>query len=461
MTNVVFIMTDNQGVWTLGCYGNADIRTPHIDGLAADGMRFANAYCVNSVCSPNRATYFTGLIPSQHGVHCYLGGEEPDAQIGPEAYCTIREFATLPRIMGAAGHICGLSGKWHLGDSLHPQEGFIYWFTKPKGHTSTFYNDQAIWEERIYTEPRYYTDVITEHALDFLAQTRDRPFFLYVAYNGPYGLGEHMTRPHQNRHAEHYADQELSSFPREQVHPWLKQNLQIINNPVSICGYAAAVSGVDDGVGAILNALHERGLEENTLVVFTADQGLCGGHHGMWGMGDHSRPLHTFEETIHIPLIFRHPGRIPAGRVFAGRTCNYDFFPSVLDYLGLVEKIPGKPEVPGRSYARALEGEEIDWGGMIFHEFENVRMVRGDRWKYTWRFPEGPDELYDVQDDPGERRNRVDDPECAEIVREMRGRIDAFFARYADPEYDLWHGGRSKAGRLAGVWPEDWERRER
>ena len=460
-TNVVFIMTDNQSAWTLGCYGNREIRTPHIDGLAADGMRFSSTYCVNSVCSPTRATYLTGLLPSQHGVHCYLGGEKPDAQIGPQAYCTIEEFATLPQIMSNAGYACGLSGKWHLGDSLHPQQGFTYWFTKPKGHTTTFYDAEAIWQERIYAEPRYYTDVITEHALDFLEQHHREPFFLYVPYNGPYGLGEHMTRTHENRHTEYYADKELDCFPREPVHPWLKQNLEIINNPVGIRGYASAVSGVDDGVGEILAALSRYGLEENTLVIFTADQGLCGGHHGMWGMGDHSRPLHTFEETIHIPLIFRHPGRIPAGKVFDDRTCTYDFFPSLLDYLEMAEEIPAEPELSGRSYGRALTGEEVEWDGTIFHEFENVRMVRQERWKYTWRFPQGPDELYDMVDDPGERRNRADDPQCAAIVRDMRERIEAFFDRYANPEYDLWRGGRSKAGRLAGVWPEDWKGRSR
>src|SRR5882762_4820924 len=92
--NVVFILTDNQGAWTLGCYGNPDIRTPNIDRLAAEGIRFTRALSSNPVCSPTRATFLTGLIPSQHGVHSYLGGEKPDAQMGPDAYCTIREFAS-------------------------------------------------------------------------------------------------------------------------------------------------------------------------------------------------------------------------------------------------------------------------------------------------------------------------------------------------------------------------------
>ncbi len=445
-TNIVFIMTDNQGAWTLGCYGNEDIRTPNIDSLAEDGIRFANAYCVNSVCSPSRATFLTGLIPSQHGVHCWLGTEKPDSQIGPDAYCTIQEFTNLPKVLSGEGYTCGLSGKWHLGDSLHPQEGFTYWFTKPKGHTSTFYNAEAIWQGKIYKEPRYYTDAITAHALDFLEQSHEEPFFLYVPYNGPYGLGKHMGATHQNRHTEYYADKELPSFPREPIHPTLRANREYMNNPVSIRGYAAAISGVDDGVGEILDALKNYGLDENTLVIFTADQGLCGGHHGMWGMGDHSVPLHTFEEAIHIPLIFRHTGAIPDGTVFDGRTCNYDFFPSVLGHLGLSEKLPDTPELPGKSYAPALLGDEVDWDGVIFHEFENTRMVRNDRWKYTRRHPEGPDELYDMQNDPGERNNLADDPEYAPIIEELSPRLDDFFNRYADPKYDLWHGGTSKAG---------------
>lgn len=447
-TNVVFIMTDNQSTWTLGCYGNEDIRTPNIDHLAEDGIRFSNAYCVNSVCSPNRATALTGLIPSQHGVHSYLGGEKPDAQMGPDAYSTIQEFANLPRILSDAGHTCGLSGKWHLGDSIRPQAGFSYWFTIPRASSGTYYNAEAIWEGEVYKEPRYLTDVITEHALDFLEQNHENPFFLYIPYNGPYGLGVQMTETHQNRHTEYYADKELPSFPREPIHPWLRANRQIINNPVSIRGYAAAISGVDDGVGEILNALSSYGLDENTLVIFSVDHGLSGGHHGVWGMGDHSRPLHTFEDAIHVPLIFRHTGSIPAGVSFDGRTCNYDFFPSVLDYLGMADKLPDAPELPGKSYASALSGNEIEWDDVIFHEFENTRMIRNDRWKYTHRNPDGPDELYDMENDPGERNNLAMDREYAPIIEELRARLDEFFNRYADPQYDLWRNGTSKAGRM-------------
>src|SRR5688500_80797 len=135
--NVVFILTDNQGAWTLGCYGNRDIRTPNIDRLAAEGTLFSRGYSSNAVCSPTRATYLTGLLPSQHGVHSYL--RAGDAQVGPKARCVIGEFRTLPQILAEARYVCGLSGKWHLGGNLTPQLGFSEWVTMPHGHTTTFH----------------------------------------------------------------------------------------------------------------------------------------------------------------------------------------------------------------------------------------------------------------------------------------------------------------------------------
>ena len=153
---------------------------------------------------------------------------------------------------------------------------------------------------------------------------------------------------------------------------------------------------------------------------------------------------------MHIPLIFRHPARIPAGRVFEGRTCNYDFLPSLLEHLGIDAQLPpGHPELPGCSYAEHLTGDGHEWNDEeFFHEFETVRTVRSESWKYTWRFADGPDELYDMIDDPGERVNRAADPSCAAVVAEHRARIERFFGRYADPKWDLWKAGSTKAGRL-------------
>ncbi len=290
--NVVLIMTDNHGAWTLGCYGNPDIRTPHIDRLAAEGTLFAHAFSSNAVCSPTRATYLTGLLPSQHGVHCFLGAN--GAQMGPDAYCTIREFPNLPRILSHAGYACGLVGKWHLGGNLTPQEGFSYWITMPHGATSSFYNAEVIENGTVRREPKYLTDLWTDHGVRFIESNRDKPFFLFLSYNGPYGLGPSLLEDNPNRHTAYYADKQLPSFPREPQHPWLYNNKDYLNNPKAIRTFAAELSAVDDGVGQIMATLDRLHLRERTLVVFCGDQGWLGGHHGIWGMGDHTRPLGAF-----------------------------------------------------------------------------------------------------------------------------------------------------------------------
>ncbi len=442
--NVVLIMTDNHGAWTLGCYGNREIRTPQVDRLARQGVLFTRSFSSNAVCSPTRATYLTGLLPSQHGVHCWLRGG--GLQVGPGARNTIREFRSLPEILAESGYTCGLSGKWHLGDNLRPQEGFSYWVTKPHGHTSTFYNAQIIEDGQIRREPEYLTDFWTDHAIRFIRQNRDRPFFLLLAYNGPYGLGESLSKPARNRHAEHYADKQLRSFPREPVHPWLKSNRQYVGELTAMRRYAAEVSGVDDGVGRVMETLARLDLDRNTLVIFTADQGLCGGHHGMWGMADHSRPLHTFDETCHVPLIWRHPGRIPPGKRSDLMVSNYDLLPTLLGYLELKDRIPAEPRLPGRDYSAVLRGEPIDdWENVIFYEFEYTRMIRTPDWKYTRRFPDGPDELYDLKRDPQERDNLAGRPDQAARQQQLATRLATFFDRYARPQYDLWRGGRAKS----------------
>jgi arylsulfatase A-like enzyme len=441
--NVVLIMTDNHGAWTLGCYGNRDIRTPHIDRLAREGVLFSRCYSSNAVCSPTRATYLTGLLPSQHGVHCYLSAGEP--QIGPKAYCTIDEFRTLPEILAQSGYICGLSGKWHLGKNLEPARGFSYWITMPHGATSTFYGADVIENGKVRKEPRYLTDLWTDHGIRFIEQNKGRPFFLFLSYNGPYGLGKSLLRPARNRHAGYYADKQLPSFPRQPAHPWLFNNKEYLNNIQAMRRYAAEISGVDDGVGRIMETLKKHRLDGNTLVIFTADQGWGGGQHGIWGMGDHTRPLHAFDETLHVPLIYRHPGQVLAGKQSAHLVSNYDLFPTLLDYLGLKAKIPAKPRLPGHSYAGVLRGKEIPWDEVVYFEFENTRAIRTGDWKYIHRFPRGPDELYDLKKDPGERQNLIDQPAQAEIRKNLAKRLDEFFDRYADPRYDLSRKGGSKS----------------
>jgi choline-sulfatase len=442
--NLVFILTDNQGAWTLGCYGNPDIRTPNIDRLASEGVRFTRALSSNPVCSPTRATFLTGLIPSQHGVHSFL---DPKYMMGPEAYNTLREFTSLGEVLKDAGYVCGLSGKWHLGANLTPNEGFSFWITKPDGSTQEFYDQNIIENGQVRKEAGYTTELWTRKGIEFIEQNKDRPFFLFLAYNGPYVLGGMMQNRSKNRHADYYRDKHFASFPVDAMHPWQFANKPFHNKQVAMERTACEVSGVDDGVGEVMNTLDRLGLNDDTLVVYASDQGWMGGQNGMWGMGDHFRPTGAHELMMQIPLIFRHRGKITAGHTSDLLVSNYDFLRSVLAYLGLSEKIPTQPLSPGRDFSPVLLGQSIAWDNVIFYEMETTRAIRDDGWKYVARHPNGPHELYDMQRDPRERVNLYGQPTVKEKQAELARRLDDFFNRYADPQYDIWKGGRSKAKR--------------
>jgi arylsulfatase A-like enzyme len=440
--NLVFILTDNQGAWTLGCYGNPDIRTPHIDALAAGGIRFTRALSSNPVCSPTRATFLTGLMPSQHGVHSFLDNKY---MMGPEAYNTLQEFTSIGEVLRDAGYICGLSGKWHLGRNLEPSEGFSFWITKPEGGTSEFYDRDIIEHGRVRREAGYTTDLWTRKGIEFIEQNKERPFFLFLAYNGPYSLSNLMLNPARNRHAAYYKDRHFTSFPVDAMHPWQHANKQFHNRQVARERVAAETSGVDDGVGEIMAALQRLGLDENTLVVYAADQGWMGGQNGMWGMGDHFRPIAAHDLMMQIPLIFRHPAKIPAGQTNDHIVSNYDFMPTVLDHLGLGAKMPAQPKSPGRSFAAMLAGRPVPWDDVMYYEMENTRAIRSDDWKYVARYPDGPYELYDMKNDARERFNLFGQPGTEATRAQLARQLDGFFATYADPKYDIWKGGGSKA----------------
>ncbi|MEM7145407.1 MAG: sulfatase-like hydrolase/transferase [Verrucomicrobiota bacterium] len=443
-TNVVFILTDNHGAWTLGCYGNPDIRTPGIDRMAAEGVLFTNAFCNNAVCSPTRATYLTGLMPSQHGVHNFLSGGR--LQTGPEARNTLEDIVSSPEILSEAGYACGLVGKWHLGDNLHPQEGLTArWITMPHGGTSTFHGAKVIENGEERMEPRYLTDVWTENALAFLEAHREEPFFLFLSYNGPYGLSRYQLESSGNAHAAYYADKDMASFPRGAIHPWQYPNREYFGNLTSMRRYGEELSAIDDGVSAVVGKLEELGLDEETLIVFAADQGWAGGQHGVWGMGDHTRPTNAREHSMRIPTIYRHPGGIPGGRESDLMVSNYDFMPTVLGYLGMGEEMPASPKSPGRDYSAVLRGDVIgEWEDAVFYEYEGLRCVRTRDWKYVERYGDGHEELYDLAADPGERVNLAGDEGPKDQEALMKSKLDEFFTAHVVADYDLWNGGGSQ-----------------
>jgi arylsulfatase A-like enzyme len=450
--NLVFILTDNHGEWSLGCYGNPDIKTPNIDRLAEKGTLFEKTFANNAVCSPTRATLMTGLMASQHGVHSFLAAGR--VQISDRAYYTLEEFQTLPSLLVDAGYTAGLCGKWHLGENLKPQKGFTEWVTKPHGHTTGFYDQEVVENGKVRIEPEYLTDFWTDRAVNFIEKNQSKPFFLYLAYNGPYGIGQCMHEPIKNRFAEVYGNQSLPSFPRGESQPW-NVNKKWIGDLAAIRKYAAEVSGVDDGVGRIVSTLDKLGLTEKTLIVFTADQGTACGHAGYWGMGDHSRPRSIFDWTLSVPLIISNPKLVKSGQRVPEQVSNYDIYPTLLSLLGLKRTAGGDP-LPGRDLSPFLRGERPEWEQAHFIDYQNLRGIRTAKWKYIERFKEEPPrELYNLSADSVEHHNLADDPAHQQTIVELKKQMDKFFQKHANPKWDLWKDGQSKSELTAKVFGQD------
>lgn len=459
--NILFVLTDDQGYWALGCNGNRDILTPHIDRLAAEGARFENFFCASPVCSPARASLLTGRIPSQHGVHDWIRA----GNCGPGAIEYLRGMRGYTEDLADAGYTCALSGKWHLGDAALPQKGFTKWYTHQRGG-GNYYNAPMIKNGRMIEEPGYVTDAITDNALEFMSEmaAQDTPFYLGVHYTAPHSPWTGGNHPAEL--TELYEGCAFSDCPVREPHPWAifstapdaptRENAK--HPQESLKGYYAAVTGVDRGVGRLMRRLGELGVLDNTLVVFTADNGFNCGHHGIWGKGNGTFPLNMYDTSVKVPLVMWHPARIPAGRVVRHMVSAYDFMPTLLDYLRLPP--PERPELPGRSFAALLEGEEqpINESApvVVFDEYGPARMIRTYVDKYVCRYPYGPDEYYDLKGDPGEERNLIDAPEHALRIRELKRQLEAWFARYADPAIDGRHERVSGNGQLdrAGVYAE-------
>jgi choline-sulfatase len=182
------------------------------------------------------------------------------------------------------------------------------------------------------------------------------------------------------------------------MHPWQNGMKNHHGNRESMRSYSALVTGADANVGRILKRLEELGLRENTLVIFTADQGWNAGHHGVWGKGNGTWPFNMYEESLRVPLIWNHPGRISARQAPTPLVSAYDFFPTILDYLGV--QTPPDPRRVGRSYAAFLRGQKPSWRNRLFFEYAYVRGIRTENLKYVERTKQWPSELYDLEADP-------------------------------------------------------------
>ena len=471
--NILFCLADDQGAWAMGCAGNTDIRTPNLDRLAATGMRFENFFCASPVCSPARASILTGRIPSQHGVHDWLRAGNSTMEIDPRRGGQLTEYLAgqpgYTEALAAAGYVCGISGKWHLGDSHHTQKGFSFWEVHATGG-GPYYNAPVIKDGEACREPSYISDFFTDNALRFLDAQADTepPFYLSVHYTAPHSPWDRANHPAETWDA-YRATCEFNATPRLPMHPW-----QINSAPTAydedgrrdiLSGYYTAITEMDRNIGRLVDWLEAHGLRENTVVIFSSDNGMNIGHHGIFGKGNGTFPLNMYDTSVKVPMLISRPGSVPAGVVDSHLLSHLDIYSTLLDYVGLTH--PEAASLPGQSFAPLLREEVIDGRDnvIICDEYGPVRMVRDQAWKYVHRYPYGPHELYHLETDPDEEHNLFTDPDCQVRIVQMRATLDEWFHRYVNPAIDGAREGVTGKGQLtwagvkaqgAQVYETDW-----
>ncbi len=474
--NILLFMSDNQPADLLGCYGNDEVHSPNLDGLAARGIRFDSAYCVNAMCSPCRASALTGLMPSQHGIHNWL--DDRLLERWPKNWSAIGEFANIPSIIKQAGYATALIGKFHLGVPFVPQLAFDHWITFPHGHTTSFYGNEVIDQEERYRFVGHTVDFFTDKTIEFLEHQagKEEPFFAFVPYNGPYGHWPAIKGRAENEFAQLYDEADMHSIPREglnsnvidrfgqrvqdgKVREQFKGPLLLPNNVESLRNYFSQVSLIDKGVGRILAALETLKLDRETIVIYTSDHGFSLGHNGIWGHGAASFPASAHRPSYNIPLIAAGSGVAERGGC-DGLVSQIDLFPTLSALVGSRET----PSLPSsaRDLGPALSGDDQNWPDAIFMEQEETRAVRTKDWLYVRRFRGAPsypmtNEMYHLPTDPLERENLAEDDNHQDVAIMLRGKIDNFFGQYAVSKYDLWRGGSAKSNvTYDKLWQDAW-----
>ena len=444
--NIVFILSDDQGYWAAGAYGNREVRTPGIDALADSGVTCDRMYCVSPVCSPARASILTGVIPSAHGVYDWIRqGNTHLEEGGKQPVSYLDGMTSYVSLLASAGYRCGFFGKWHLGNVHLPQQDFSDWFVYPHGG-GTYNDSHFVGSDGVAAvHSGYVTDVITDRALEFLesASAGDQPFYLSLHYTAPHSPWDREEHPAEI-YDRYFADCPFASVPNLSANP-----LQINSAPLprttrerraTLSGYYAAIERMDDNIRRVVQALRDYGQRENTLIVFTSDNGMNMGHHGLYGKGNATFPANMFETSVRVPAVFSHPGTLPEGVRSDALVNHYDIFPTILEYTSL--SVPDATRRPGISLLPLLRepGSDrpsgADRGVVVFSEYGPVHMILTRRWKYVHRYAYGPHELYDLAEDPDEAHNLFGLPEFADIVAERRQALAEWFTQYADARYD-------------------------
>ena len=446
--NILFILSDDQGAWAMNCAGTPELKTPNLDRLAETGIRFENFFCASPVCSPARASILTGQIPSQHGVQDFLrAGNSVDLPGDGKTIQYLKGRTTYTEILGDNGYDVALSGKWHIGDSATPQAGFAYWNVHASG-SGDYYNAPMFQDGEQYTSDGYFSDVITDNAIGYLDDQKslDNPFSMNVHYTAPHAPWGREQHP-SDIYNDYFDNCTFDSVRWDPIHPshLLKEGSSGSVGETAderrqlLSGYFAAITAMDDNIGRLIDWLEENDLRENTLIVFTADNGMSMGHHGIWGKGNGTYPANMYDTAVKVPTLMSRPGHVPQGEVEPGLLSHYDLMPTILDYVRLGYTIGNVRDLlPGTSFAATLEGAipAGDLSVVVADEYGPTRMIRTKSLKYIHRYPDGPNEFYDLGNDANETVNAIDDMAFRSIIRHMAKQLQEWFDRYVEPERD-------------------------
>lgn len=401
--NIVAIVTDDQAQWAVGAYGNTDIHTPHTDRLAREGALFSNAFVCTPVCSPSRATYFSGRWPTQVGITDYLTPEEGAAGLGLDA-------PTWPQLLQSQGYRTGLFGKWHLGTQpkFHPTGRGFDVFAGFLGGGNTPMNPTLEVDGHEAQLPGPLPDILTDHAIRFLRNSQQSSFLICLHFRAPhlpYGPVPAEDRAHYLQ-----AEPELPQVKGLDPQHLKRETL----------AYYASISSIDRNVGRLLTALDELHLSESTLVLFTSDHGYNLGRHlidtkgnGNWmagGVRGPKRP-NMWDTSLRVPLLIRWPGVISPGTRIDNVVTNLDMYRTMAGVTAT--PLPGDCQADGIDFSPLLRGHPIPPRDAIFGQYDlhndglaYMRMVRTAQYKLVRHFKANRmDELYDLQQDPDELQN--------------------------------------------------------
>lgn len=460
--NIVFILSDDHGQWASGAYGNKDVISPNIDKLASKGIKFNNFFCASPVCSPARASILTGKIPSQHGIQDWLCGGNLDAEdiknaidkrINPKVPLVLDKawndemcdevkaiqfldgFPTFTDVLAQNGYHVGLSGKWHLGATKTKQCGFESWFPVARGGTP-YMEPEMIEGDDLVVHSKFVTDVITDNAIQFLSNyEEDNPFFLSVHYTAPHSPWNKEDQLEEIW--DMYEDcnfDDVSAILHEDTANTAPTPNDLEHAKKLRRGYYSAITAMDKGIGDILDKLEELGLSKDTIVIYTSDNGMNLGQHGVWGKGNGTFPFNFYEESIKVPFIYYDP-RSNISKEENKMVSHYDIFPTIIDMCGINYCLDDS--FPGNSFKDIISGDNsAEEAIVVLDEYGPNRMIRTATRKYVHRYPYGPNQYFDLENDPNETTNLIDVMEYQCEIDELKFRLEKWFLNYVDSNLD-------------------------